>query len=180
MSQDEIGAAYRDPIRGRSTRAEPSLGLIGERPPPVNQIGPLETGPITFDNGVPVGGGSTLTLYRDGAFSFSGHFHDSGIPSYDMQMCWIVVDHTGHAITFAKGGHVEGAIEDPFGPERDANWDQSGVNPIVAACFDQILQGHTFHWRASADWSLTSLVSSVVEAAQARGVIINRVTTVVG
>ncbi len=55
---------------------------------------------ITFDNGVPVGGCASVEMNSDGECAFSGHFHDSGFPDYDVQIAWAVVDSRGVAYTF--------------------------------------------------------------------------------
>ncbi|GAB3718983.1 hypothetical protein GCM10027598_31220 [Amycolatopsis oliviviridis] len=39
---------------------------------------------INFDNGVLVGGWANLTVYPNGNYNFSGHFHDSGATSYNV------------------------------------------------------------------------------------------------
>jgi hypothetical protein len=49
-----------------------------------------DSGYITFNNGVPVGGYSHLTLYMDGTYMFTGHFHDSGATEYNMNLVWAV------------------------------------------------------------------------------------------
>ena len=45
------------------------------------QLGPFNSGTITFDNGVPVGGWMTLALFEAGTYSLTGHFHDSAFPA---------------------------------------------------------------------------------------------------
>src|SRR5579859_918603 len=58
--------------------------------------------PIGFDNGVPVGGFSHLTLRDDGSYTFSGHFHDSGATSYEVGCVWLLKDSQNMVYTFER------------------------------------------------------------------------------
>jgi hypothetical protein len=46
--------------------------------------------PIVFGGGVPVGGYSHVTVRKDGTYTFSGHFHDSGGLEYNMALVWAI------------------------------------------------------------------------------------------
>ena len=51
-------------------------------PPPPSlpeQLGPFNWNPIVFGGGVPVGGWAQLTMFRNGAVNYTGHFHVSGV-----------------------------------------------------------------------------------------------------
>ena len=111
----------------------------------------FETGYITFDNGVPVGGSAELTAYVDGSYHFTGHFHDSGLPSYNDSLVIGLVSPSGVLYTFVHTGHMAGTFESG---SRDDNWDVSGTNPALAAGWAD-LEGCRWYWSAStsADWN---------------------------
>src|SRR6266540_100920 len=85
----------------------------------VSQVGPLDTGPIHFDGGVPVRGWAQLTLFQTGGLNFVGHFHDSGLPSYDVQFAVAVRSQLGVLYTLGRQGHMGGTF-DPA--SRDFDW----------------------------------------------------------
>jgi hypothetical protein len=111
----------------------------------------FDTGYITFDNGVPVGGSAELAVYADGSYHFTGHFHDSGLPSYNDSLVFGLVSPSGVLYTFAHTGHMAGTLESG---SRDDNWDVSGTDPRLAAGWAD-LEGCQEYWKAdtSADWN---------------------------
>jgi hypothetical protein len=145
-------------------------------PPPVTQLGPFNTGSIVFDGGVPVGGFSSLTLRSDGSYTFSGHFHVSGAPSYNVQQAWAIADGDGHVYTFKKNGHVAGTFEPG---SRDFDWNDSGTNPALAAGFASLANRYRWQWNASANWDVAALVDSVIAAVKAAGFVVNVITAIV-
>src|SRR5262245_13501414 len=56
--------------------------------------------PIVFRGGVPVGGRMHLTLRSDGSYTFEGHFRNSGFPSYNVAVVYIVKDADNRVYTF--------------------------------------------------------------------------------
>ena len=148
-------------------------------PPPVGppQIGPLQTGTISFNNGVPVGGWSTLTLYRSGDYNFSGHFHDAGAPSYNDDMLWVVVDSTGTALTFKHSGHMNGTFESG---SRDDDWSNAGHNQNIANAWPALSNGYHWRWQANVNWDATAALNSLIEAIKAAGTVITTVVAIVG
>jgi hypothetical protein len=113
-------------------------------PPRLDKL-ELDTGYITFDNGVPVGGYSHLSLFPNGAFSFTGHFHDSGAPSYDTSLVWVLKSAAGSAFAFKHGGRVHGTFESG---SRNDDWGDSGTNAALAATWADISAGYTWAWQA--------------------------------
>jgi hypothetical protein len=97
--------------------------------------------PITFDNGVPVGGWMHLTLRQDGSYTFSGHFHDSGFTSYDMLLAFVVKDAKNRAFTITHRGHVSGTSG--FG-SRDHDWTVKGKDPNIARNWADLTAGKGF------------------------------------
>ncbi|HFJ9279605.1 hypothetical protein AT278_29740 [Bacillus cereus] len=125
-----------------------------------DQLGPW-TKNITFKGGVPVGGYASLTLNRNGAYHFSGHLHDSGLPSYNVSMVWVVTDSKGTAYTFSKQGHVTG--HSPFSSgSHDFNWNDSGVNHAIAAGWPALEHGWSYHRKASVHLDAGALLHDVI------------------
>jgi hypothetical protein len=108
-----------------------------------DQLGPWTWQPITFSGGVPVGGWAQLTLHRNGAYNFSGHFHDSGFPPYKDALVWVVKDSKNVAYVFRHRGHMGGTIG---GGSRDDDWNQSGRHDALAAGWNDLLR----HWQYKA------------------------------
>ena len=77
-----------------------------------SQLGPWDTGSITFSDGVAVGGYANLTLYQNGAFNFSGHMHVSGAISYDHAFVFAVKDSNVPVsiYVFARTGRLHGTF----------------------------------------------------------------------
>jgi uncharacterized protein with LGFP repeats len=117
---------------------------------------------ITFDNGVPVDGSAQLTVYADGSYNFTGHFHNSSdFASYNDSLVIGLVSPSGVLYTFVH----HGSVPLHFINGGDDTWDDSGTNPALAAGWAD-LEGCQFHWEAdtSLDW----------------GALINEIKTVAG
>jgi hypothetical protein len=136
-------------------------------PPPLpTQLGPWDTGYITFDGGVPVGGSAQLVLYQNGGYSFSGNFHDSGFPSYTDSLVWGVLDSQGTLFTFAHSGEMYGTFQSG---SRDDSWNNQGFNPAIAGAWVDLCAGWSWHWEAGVNWDLgplESLLQNIIKAAQ--------------
>jgi hypothetical protein len=146
-------------------------------PPPVNpQLGPWSTGSITFDNGVPVGGWGQLTLFSNGNYTFSGHFHDSGATSYDVEQSWVVVSSKGIAFTFTASGHCAGTFESG---SRDYDWTDSGNNAAIAQNWADLNAGYSWRWQAGANWDASAMLNSLLDAIKAVGTVVTAVINVV-
>ena len=149
-------------------------------PPPQptlpTQLGPFNSGTITFDNGVPVGGWMTLALFEDGTYSFSGHFHDSGAPSYDIDAVWVIVSSSGKAFTFEVKGHMNGTFESG---SRDYDFAQNGQNDQLKDAWADLCAGYTWRWSAYVNWDVQAAVDDVVNALKVAGTVIGVVVAVV-
>lgn len=144
-------------------------------PPPKPQLLDkleLDTGRIHFSDGVAVGGYSHVSLFPNGAFSFTGHFHDSGSLSYDVSLVWVVKSSTGSVFTLAEGGPVYGTWEPG---SRDYDWGQSGTNPALAAAWADISAGHTWVWHAGANLDLGGLLDSAMKVVGAVSTVVKLV-----
>jgi hypothetical protein len=124
-------------------------------------IGPFDTGYITFNNGVPVGGYASLTLHSDGTCQFSGHFHVSGAPSYNVSFAWVIADSGGTAYTFTAHGHLAGTFESG---SRDYNWNVTVNNPTVAANWAKLVAGYRWQWTASVRWDVAATLKDTIDA----------------
>lgn len=120
----------------------------------------LDTGYITFEDGVAVGGYSHLSLFANGASSCTGHFHVSGSISYDISFVWVVRSSTGSVFTFSQEGRLHGTWESG---SRDYDWGHSGTNPALAAAWADISAGYTRVWRAAANSDFGSLLDGAIK-----------------
>ena len=132
------------------------------------QLGPWQTGYITYPAGVPVGGYASLTLRSDGTYEFTGHFHDSGAPSYDDHFAWGVRASDGFAFTFAHRGHMAGTFE---AGSRDDDWNVTGYNTDIAAHWDA-LQGWNWQWRADVNWDVVGDLTRIIDALKQVGQVV--------
>jgi hypothetical protein len=113
---------------------------------------------ITFGGGVPVGGWANLTVYGDGSYNFSGHFHDSGFPSYNTGIVWVLRASNGTVFTFSNTGHVAGTVSPG---SRDHNWNVSGVNPALARTWESMNRGYSYQWRARASFDVVGMFNDI-------------------
>ncbi|MBH0779316.1 hypothetical protein [Nocardia bovistercoris] len=139
-------------------------------------IGPFHTGNITFNNGVPVNGFASLTLHRDGKCVFTGHFHDSGFPSYDLVFVWVITDSAGTAYTFTAKGRMHGTSEPG---SRNVDWNRTVVSPQVAANWPKLVRGWRWHWKARVNFNPVALLNSVLDALKVAGAVIGAVIAVI-
>ena len=128
--------------------------------PMMGQAGPFFWNNITFGGGVPVGGNSQITLFQNGAFSFTGNFHDSGFPSYNDSLIWSFRSNASQTLYIVQHtGHMAGTVEP--GP-RDDNWGAEGPSPALAAGWnDLVSQGFSYRGDAAVNMDLGSLLNAV-------------------
>ncbi len=135
------------------------LGIEGSTPLP-DQLD-FDWNPIVFGGGVPVGGYSHLTIRKDGSYSFSGHFHDSGALEYNMTLAWGVKDSRNNVYTFEHMGHVAGTFESG---SRDDDWQVDGQNDAIAQNWASIVATDYAAGQANASGDLTSLINGLIGA----------------
>ncbi|HXZ69625.1 MAG TPA: hypothetical protein VEH31_01985, partial [Streptosporangiaceae bacterium] len=116
---------------------------------------------IVFGGGVPVGGWAQLTLFRNGAVNFTGHFHVSGAPSYNVTCTFAVRASDGTVYTFTRTGRVHGTFE---AGSRDFDWGDNPTNTAVAAGWANLAAGWSWQARAGANADIGALVDSAVHA----------------
>lgn len=132
-----------------------------------SQLGPWNTGPIVFGGGTPVGGWGQLTLFSNGAYNFSGHFHDSGATSYDTALVFAVKSWSGTVYTFAHKGRVHGTFE---AGSRDDDWGDNGTHPALAQGWGDLWAG--WRWSARTNLDLGPIISDIIRAIGATGSVI--------
>ena len=114
--------------------------------------------PNRFRRGRSGGGYANGGLFPNGAWNFSGHFHDSGFPSYDVGMA-VAVRLGGVTFVLSIQGHVAGTIGSG---SRDFDWNTSGTNPALAQALP--VDDYEWSWNAAADISIGDLIDSVTGA----------------
>ncbi|PFP71475.1 hypothetical protein COK07_27445 [Bacillus thuringiensis] len=142
----------------------------------VNQLGPWHTGPITFKSGVAVGGYSDLTLHRNGAFNFSGHFHVSGAISYNVSFAWAVRDSRGVVYVFAHQGRLHGTFESG---SRDSNWNRAEINPAIAAGWNDLERGWRWRWNARVNADFGVFLDDIIKGVAAGMAVVSVVKLIV-
>jgi len=173
-------ASSRSPVGDLAVPVDDLLrthpAMARDTSPIATEIGPFNTGDISFPGGVPVGGWAGLSLSSDGSFSFSGLFHDSGLPSYDSALAWAIADTVGNGYLFARSGHLAGTLEPG---SREFRWNNTGVNPTLRAGFEELTRGCTGYWVAGLDESEGALAGHAFDGIRAAGYRVNVVTPVV-
>jgi hypothetical protein len=115
---------------------------------------------VTFGGGVPVGGWTSLTLNRNGTYSWSGHMHDSGGTSYNFSGVCVVRFSSGTAFAFETRGRMHGTFESG---SRDHNWNKSGYKSALPAAWNASTS-YRASCRNRTTLDLNGLVNSVITA----------------
>jgi hypothetical protein len=79
------------------------------------------------------GGSGRQNILPPPDYNFSGHVHDSGIPSFDYSVVWLVVATSmpapnQQAFSFQKSGRLHGTFEKG---SRDDDWNIQDTNPTI-------------------------------------------------
>jgi hypothetical protein len=162
------------------------LGVILPDPTPAAPATPAEpdlpdslsftTGTISFSGGTPVGGWSNLNLYKNGKYEFSGHFHDSGAPSYDAGVGWVVVGIDGTAFSFVAKVHLNGTFE---AGSRNGDWFQSGNNQQIADHWKDLTTSWHYRWQADVNWDYGIIIKQIEDGLKVAGTVIGAIVAVV-
>ncbi|MDP9842189.1 hypothetical protein J2853_001400 [Streptosporangium lutulentum] len=134
-------------------------------------LGSLQaTSRITFDNGTPVDGWTTIALYPNGSYNFSGHLHASGATSHNVRVVWVVSPLDGTpAFSFTKEGRVHGTFDSG---SRDFDFNVSEINPALSAAWPELSEGWKWSRRASTGLSFAHIVDAAKDALKIAGSII--------
>ena len=90
-------------------------------------------------------------------FQYTGHLHDSGAPSYDASVVFVLRTETGRVYTFTHRGHMAGTFEPG---SRDTDWNYVGYNDDLRIHWNE-WSGYTWNARARADLDLGAIVSGL-------------------
>jgi hypothetical protein len=185
--REVVGGSWEQTFRQRDSEIPPAMlewlhqAHAPEVPPPappppqLDQL-QLDTGYIVFSSGVAVGGTSHLSLFPNGTYSFTGHFHESGATSHDVALVWVLRSASGTVFVFGREGRVHGTFESG---SRDFDWGDSGTNPVLAAAWADLSIGYAWQWKASANADFGSLFDAAVKAVSAVGTVASVVKVVV-
>jgi uncharacterized protein with LGFP repeats len=100
---------------------------------------------VKFDSGqvnsdLAMNGNVQLVVKRDGSFSLTTHVHDSGFSNISYGLSVVLVTSAGDGFTFQHSGHIQGTSGNPFGPQRNDDFFNTGQNPAIAAKWDNIVE----------------------------------------
>jgi hypothetical protein len=113
---------------------------------------------ITFDGGTTVGGNAHLSVNEAGGYTFSGHFHDSGAPDYNVKIVVGLKDSQNKVYTFAHSARIFGTFDSG---SRNADWKISGVNPQIADNWAAIATSAQAIARSSTSVDVVALVYDI-------------------
>jgi len=128
----------------------------------------LESGPLTFRGGVPVGGWANVAMFPDGHFSFSGHFHNSGAPRYGVSVVVWIRSKTGRVFAFGISGKMGGLT----GGSRDWNFAINKLNSAIKAAWADLSAGWTGQCHSRVGVDVAGLWRDVKSGAQAVGEVV--------
>ncbi|MGE0690631.1 MAG: hypothetical protein AB7O87_08550, partial [Candidatus Nitrosocosmicus sp.] len=113
----------------------------------------FDAGHVTTDYAV--GGPMKVVITKNGEYTFSGHWHNSGADNYDLDLGMVIVTPSGIAYTFETKGTTKGTFSSG---SRDFNWTLTGQNPNLKNNWNQILQS-SFRTYANVDSALEDTIS---------------------
>lgn len=116
---------------------------------------------ITFGSGISIGGNARFQIFSDGTTHFTGHLHDSGLPTYDCLAVFSVKDGQNRAYTASQDGTVHGTLD--LGSSRDLDWDLWGSNSDVRTNWASIRASGVGAGTVSvtSDWSAQKIEDTV-------------------
>jgi hypothetical protein len=132
---------------------------------------------VTFSDSTPLGGWVEFVADSSGAFTFSGHMHDSGFDPISFTIAVAITTAPGLAYGFGFSGRCGGTLS---GGSRDCDWigtptstfkDQNGnvipnPNSAIASNWSQIAQGQ-MAWRITAqDLTAQGVSDFITQAVQ--------------
>jgi hypothetical protein len=115
---------------------------------------------IAFED-APVGGSASLSVWPDGRYQFSGHLHDSGGPSYDYGVVFVLAGSAGTAFVFKRKGHLGGTM--PGSGSRDDDWGDSDTNQAIKDAWMELSAGYQWRLTAEVNADLGELVDAATK-----------------
>ncbi|MEU8650719.1 hypothetical protein [Streptomyces sp. NPDC048737] len=116
---------------------------------------------VTFGGGVPVGGWYSLSVFPSGSYSYSGHMHVSGAPSYNFAGVCVVRFTNGTTFVFQTSGRLHGTFESG---SRDHDWNRSASRQSIRDAWRDSGGGWNVRCVNRVDIDVRALVNSTVEA----------------
>ncbi|MFH9087721.1 hypothetical protein [Streptomyces sp. NPDC017673] len=116
---------------------------------------------VTFGGGVPVGGWYSLSVYPSGSYSYSGHMHDSGAPSYNFAGVCVVRFSDSTAFVFQTSGRMHGTFESG---SRDYNWSRSASRASIRDAWRASGGGWNARCTNRVNADIGALVDSTIQA----------------
>jgi hypothetical protein len=129
---------------------------------------------IDFGNGVH--GYSHLTIREDGSYSFTGHFHNDSLISFNEVLTFMPKDDQNRVYGFTTQGHTQGFGEG----SRDYDWNNTGTNKDIAANWASIWASTAFSGKAYSGFDFGGLLDDILKALKAALGVVGEVITVVG
>jgi hypothetical protein len=140
--------------------ASQQYGVVPPPPPPPPPTTNAWHANVTFSDSTPLGGWVDLKIDNTGAFTFSGHMHDSGVDPISFAIAVAIVGPSGNVYGFGTSGKCGGAVSSI---SRDYAWlgtptssfkDQNGnaipnPNPFIATNWSDVVNGNL-------QWSITA------------------------
>ncbi|MHC5820575.1 MAG: hypothetical protein ACYT04_33090, partial [Nostoc sp.] len=133
-------------------------------PPPLPNT--MTWGPesVTLPGITALGGSYTVVVNSQGDWTFSGHMHDSGFDGYNYALIAVIATPSGIGYTFTHQGYTQGTIDNPFGPNRDDNWTNSGNNPSLRDNWAQVVQA-VMAWQINSQDEVGQVVAQTLAGA---------------
>ncbi|KAH0536516.1 hypothetical protein FGG08_006612 [Glutinoglossum americanum] len=164
-SAGDNNGRYNDFSKGGTIYWSPATGahaLVGGNPTEL-----AWTVNFTFPSGTNAGGWTTLKVFSNGAFEFTGNFHDSGPTAYDYSVACVFVDADKKAWTAGHAGRIAGTLTPG---SKDDPINESGNNPALARNWRAIAAGNqALRGRAQTSVSVEDILIALISAAGAVG-----------
>lgn len=130
-----------------------------------HEVGPFGQGQgleiyanVDFDNGVTVKGWTRVRVSSNGAWNFSGHYHNSGVFTYTVGFAALVGVPSGTGFIFYRTGTVDGVL----GDDHDLDFNESGVNPQIASRWAEIVAAGDLLWHATSSLDVPELLDQIL------------------
>jgi hypothetical protein len=104
-------------------------------------------------------GSATLTVWSNGNYSFSGHFHEGDKFSYlTVGVVWVLRSADGMAFTFSAKGNTVGTW---IPGSSTFDWNNTGNNPALAAAWPNLQNGYGYNVQASQSPDFATMISDI-------------------
>jgi hypothetical protein len=119
---------------------------------------------ITTPSGTALGGTVDLTLFSNGAYSFTVHMHDSGFDPYDFRVRCAFTTPGGVILLFQASGHTDGTGSSLFGTiHRDFDHKEEGSHPMIQPNWLDVRAGSMSVSKSYEDSGLLSTIEDIAK-----------------